>query len=199
MEGIERIKRHILAQADAEVDQIAEQTREWIEAEEAEGATEVKAILAEAQARADEDARLLIQRGESTAEARERRDALAKKQAIADAIIERALEQLQAEPPKVRAERYAGWIRALGLTEGRITLAAVDHGEVADLLMERLPADAFSVEAAPGDFKGGVVVQHGRIRDNLTYDLIVRDHRPTLTHLAFTALEQVLAEESADD
>jgi hypothetical protein len=32
------------------------------------------------------------------------------------------------------------------------------------------------------------MVAHGRVQDNLTYDLAVRDHRPELARLAFDKL-----------
>jgi len=39
-----------------------------------------------------------------------------------------------------------------------------------------------------GDFAGGIMVTHGRIRDNLTYDVVVRDYRAELARAALDLL-----------
>ncbi len=39
------------------------------------------------------------------------------------------------------------------------------------------------------------MVEHGRVRDNLSYELIVRDHRAELARLVLSHLEEVMPEE----
>lgn len=190
MEGIDRIKDHILTEADAEVEAIVKETRDVIEREILTAEEERRKILIEAAERADLDAALLIKRGESVADAEKRKQELAQKQNLADAAVRLALDKLVREPAEQRVLRYAGWIRRLGLAGGVITLSETDRMELGDKLLAQLAPAAFSIDPEAGDFLGGVLVTHDRIRDNLTYDLTVRDHRPELARIALEHLEE---------
>ncbi len=191
VEGIERIKNHILAEAARTVQSIEEELRQLVERETLECEKQCRIILAEAKERADHDAELLVKRGESIADAERRKRDLAGKQEIVDEVIARALRKLSQEPPETRIARYAGWIRALNIEGGVITLSAHEKTALGDALLRVLPGGEFSISEKEGDFSGGLMVAHGRIEDNLTYDLVVRDHRPELARLTFDKLEQL--------
>jgi vacuolar-type H+-ATPase subunit E/Vma4 len=188
VEGIERIKNHILAEADRTVRSIEEESRQLVEKETLECERECQRILAEAKGRADHDADLLVKRGESIADAERRKRDLAVKQEIVDEVITRALDKLLQEPPEKRVARYADWIHALNIGEGVITLSANEKTALGGALLKALPGGRFSIAEEEGDFTGGLMVAHGRVQDNLTYDLAVRDHRPELARLAFDKL-----------
>lgn len=188
MEGIERIKNHILAEADRTVRSIEEESRQLVEKETLECERECQKILVEAKERADHDADLLVKRGESIADAERRKRDLAGKQEIVDEVITRALDKLLQEPPEKRVARYADWIHALNIGEGVITLSANEKTALGGALLKALPGGRFSIAEEEGDFTGGLMVAHGRVQDNLTYDLAVRDHRPELARLAFDKL-----------
>ncbi len=190
MEGIERIKNHILAEADRTVRAIEEESRQLVEKEMLECEGQCRKILAESKERADHDAELLVRRGESIADAERRKRDLAGKQEIVDDVIGRALSKLSIRPADERVARYAGWIRALKIDEGVITLSVDEKAELGDALLKALPDGQFSIAEEEGDFSGGLTVAHGRMQDNLTYDLVVRDHRPELARLAFDKLAQ---------
>lgn len=191
VEGIDRIKNHILAEADRTVQSIEEELRQLVERETLECEKQCRIILAEAKERADHDAELLVKRGESIADAERRKRDLAGKQEIVDEVVARALGKLSQEPPETRIARYAGWIRALNIEGGVITLSAHEKTALGDALLRVLPGGEFSISEKEGDFTGGLTVAHGRIEDNLTYDLVVRDHRPELARLTFDKLEQL--------
>jgi len=188
VEGIERIKNHILVEADRTVRSIEEESRQLVEKETLECERECQRILAEAKERADHDADLLVKRGESIADAERRKRDLAGKQEIVDEVITRALDKLLQEPPEKRVARYADWIHALNIGEGVITLSANEKTALGGALLKALPGGRFSIAEEEGDFTGGLMVAHGRVQDNLTYDLAVRDHRPELARLAFDKL-----------
>lgn len=190
VEGIERIKNHILAEADRTVRAIEEESRQLVEKEMLECEGQCRKILAESKERADHDAELLVRRGESIADAERRKRDLAGKQEIVDDVIGRALSKLSIRPADERVARYAGWIRALKIDEGVITLSVDEKAELGDALLKALPDGQFSIAEEEGDFSGGLTVAHGRMQDNLTYDLVVRDHRPELARLAFDKLAQ---------
>lgn len=195
MEGIERIKDHIIRQADDEVEVLVSETQRFVANEVGDAERQVRLILEEATLRADMDARELVRRGESLAEAEGRKQGLVLKQQRVDRVIDRALDLLLNEPEDKRAARYASWVNALGLESGVITLSATDLSEIGEKLLELLPPDRFSINPVPGEFSGGIVVEHGRVRDNLSYELIVRDHRAELARLVLSHLEEVMPEE----
>lgn len=195
MEGIERIKDHIIRQADDEVEVLVSETQRFVAKEVGEAERQVRLILEEATLRADMDAKELVRRGEGLAEAERRKQGLVLKQQRVDQVIDRALDLLLNEPPEERMARYASWVNGLGLESGVITLSTTDLSEIGEKLLELLPPDRFSINPVPGEFSGGIVVEHGRVRDNLSYELIVRDHRAELARLVLSHLEEVMPEE----
>ena len=195
MEGIERIKDHIIRQADDEVEVLVSETQRFVAKEVGDAERQVRLILEEATLRADMDAKELVRRGEGLAEAERRKQGLVLKQQRVDLVIDRALDLLLNEPPEERKARYATWVNGLGLESGVITLSATDLSEIGEKLLELLPPDRFSINPVPGEFSGGIVVEHGRVRDNLSYELIVRDHRAELARLVLSHLEEVMPEE----
>lgn len=190
MEGIDRIKQHILAEAEAEIEALDAETRALVDQEISKAETECGIILDQARKRAQHDAEQIIKRAESVADSLVRKQALESRQALADRIIYQALELLRKKSAPERVALYAAWIRALGTAEGVITLSAADRAEIGEDLLKALPHGRFTLDPQAGDFSGGVLVTHGRIRDNLTYDVIMRDHRPELAReaLAFPGL-----------
>jgi hypothetical protein len=50
--------------------------------------------------------------------------------------------------------------------------------------------DKFTLASAAGNFRAGLVVRQGRIEDNLTYDLAIRNSRAELAQLAAELLEK---------
>jgi vacuolar-type H+-ATPase subunit E/Vma4 len=195
VEGIERIKDHIIRQADDEVEVLVSETQRFVAKEVGDAERQVRLILEEATLRADMDAKELVRRGEGLAEAERRKQGLVLKQQRVDQVIDRALDLLLNEPPEERMARYASWVNGLGLESGVITLSATDLSEIGEKLLELLPPDRFSINPVPGEFSGGIVVEHGRVRDNLSYELIVRDHRAELARLVLSHLEEVMPEE----
>lgn len=195
MEGIERIKDHIIRQAEDEVEVLVSETQRFVAKEVGDAERQVRLILEEATLRADMDAKELVRRGEGLAEAERRKQGLVLKQQRVDQVIDRALDLLLNEPPEERMARYASWVNGLGLESGVITLSATDLSEIGEKLLELLPPDRFSINPVPGEFSGGIVVEHGRVRDNLSYELIVRDHRAELARLVLSHLEEVMPEE----
>ena len=94
MEGIDRIKAHIVAEADQAVEALAKESRAFLAQEVDQAKEEARALLADAALRADEEAKLLLKRGESVADAERRKRDLEQKQALADEIIDQALALL---------------------------------------------------------------------------------------------------------
>jgi vacuolar-type H+-ATPase subunit E/Vma4 len=199
VQGIERIKQHILANADATVKTIQEDAAAFEKKTLAESEERCRNILQDAEENARRDAAMTVRRGESLADAEKRKNRLAHRQNIAEAVISRALNLLTEEPEERRVERYASWVRVLGVNEGVITLSEREQ-HLERPLAAALASETFAFSKQGGSFSGGIVIQHGRVTDNLTYDLAVRDHRPELTRLIFEMLGgDLVAEEESDD
>ncbi len=199
MQGIERIKQHILANADATVKAIQEDAAALEKKTLAESEERCRKILQEAEENARRDAAMTVRRGESLADAEKRKNRLAHRQNIAESVISRALILLTEESEERRVERYASWVHALGVKEGVITLSEREQ-HLKEPLADALGAGTFTFSKLGGNFSGGIMIQHGRVTDNLTYDLAVRDHRPELTRHIFEMLgDDLLAEEEPDD
>lgn len=198
MQGIERIKQHILNNADAMVMAIQNDATAFEEQTIAASEEECRRIVHEAEESAQRDAELTIRRGESLADAEKRKTRLAHRQVIAEEVISRALNLLNEEPEDLRVKRYASWVYALGVNEGEITLAEGEE-HLKEPLAAALGTGNFSFSKKAGNFSGGIMILHGRVVDNLTYDLVVRDHRPELTRYIFEMLSNDTAAEESDD
>ncbi len=194
MQGIERIKQHIIANADATVKAIQEDAASLEKKTLAESEERCRKILQDAEDNSRRDAAMTVRRGESLADAEKRKNRLAHRQKIADDVIFRALKLLNEEPEELRVKRYASWVHALGVSKGVITLAEREQHLKAPLAAA-LGAGEFTFSKEDGSFSGGIMIHHGRITDNLTYDLVVRDHRPELTRLIF----EILGDETSDE
>ena len=153
VEGIERIKNHILAEADRTVRSIEEESRQLVEKETLECERECQKILAEAKERADHDADLLVKRGESIADAERRKRDLAGKQEIVDGDYACSTSCCKSHR---RRRRSIGLDSRLEYWEGVITLSANENGA------RRCTAEGTSrrtvLIAEEGDFAGGLMV-----------------------------------------
>ena len=103
MQGIERIKQHILNNADAMVMAIQNDATAFEEQTIAASEEECRRIVHEAEESAQRDAELTIRRGESLADAEKRKTRLAHRQVIAG----RPERIVNEEPEDLRVKRYA--------------------------------------------------------------------------------------------
>lgn len=198
MEGIERITSKILEDAKAEVSRIESETEEFVREQQESSEKMRERVLADSRKNAEEDAKALIQRAESLASSECRKRDLSAKQDDVRRTIDLAVQQLVEAPAEVRLERYLSWIEARKIKEGVITLSAADQG-LKDSLLKRLPTDKFTVADTPGKMRGGIIVSHGKMEENLTYDLVIHNYLPRLAQLAQNQLDATQGEEDTDE
>ena len=146
MEGIDRIKSHILEQAQEAARAIILEAVDFAGQETAKAEKTSQALLDEARQGADQEAALILKRAESMAAAQARKKGLEQKQAYASQILDRALELLQNKPEEEKVRLYVSWISGLGLDQGVITLGARDHEQIGEQLIAALPEGAFSLD-----------------------------------------------------
>ncbi len=198
MEGIERITNKILEDAKAEVSRIESETEEFVREQQESSEKMRERVLADSRKNAEDDAKALIQRAESLASSERRKRDLSAKQNDVRRTIDLAVQQLLEDPAEVRVERYVSWIEAHKIKEGVITLSLADQ-DLADSLLDKLPAGKFTVADTPGKMRGGIIVSHGKMEENLTYDLVIHNYLPRLSQLAQEQLEAIQGGENTDD
>jgi len=198
VEGIERITNKILEDAKAEVSRIESETDDFVREQQESARSMRKRVLEDSRKKAEEDAEAMLRRAESLASSERRKRDLAANQKDVRRSIDLAVEKLLNASAEERVERYLSWIESHHISEGEITLSEGDQ-ELAETLLKRLPQGRFTVADSPGKMRGGFVVAHGNIEDNLTYDLIIHNYMPRLTQLAQDRIEAVRGEGESDE
>ncbi|NLC41102.1 MAG: hypothetical protein GX763_09335 [Clostridiaceae bacterium] len=198
MEGIERITNKILEDAKAEVSRIESETEDFMREQQESAKSMRKRVLEDSRKKAEEDAEAMLRRAESLASSERRKRDLAASQSDVRRSIDLAVEQLVNASAEERVGRYLSWIKSHKISEGEITLSERDQ-ELAEALLKELPQGKFTVSGSPGNMRGGFVVAHGNVEDNLTYDLIIHNYMPRLTQLAQDRIEAARGEGESDE
>ncbi|MDI9461806.1 MAG: hypothetical protein ACOX3P_00995 [Saccharofermentanales bacterium] len=188
MEGLDKIIARIIADARATAARIEAEAEEKATGMIAAAETTADEILENSRTRTKEDAANILARGESLVRSEHRKDNLQKRQLQVEDLIEAALDKLASDPAEEKVDRYLQMIKSRELTGGEIMLPEVDQ-ELGPSLLGQL-GDKFTLASAAGNFRAGLVVRQGRIEDNLTYDLAIRNSRAELAQLAAELLEK---------
>ena len=188
MEGLDNIIARINADARATAARIEAEAEEKATGMIAAAETTADEILENSRTRTKEDAANILARGESLVRSEHRKDNLQKRQLQVEDLIEAALDKLASDPAEEKVDRYLQMIKSRELTGGEIMLPEVDQ-ELGPSLLGQL-GDKFTLASAAGNFRAGLVVRQGRIEDNLTYDLAIRNSRAELAQLAAELLEK---------
>lgn len=188
MDGLERIKEQIELRAQRRIDAIERRADNYVAEQRGLAQEERAEILKEAEDSANKDAKALRQRALSLAETNQRKDVLRQRQELLDRLIDEALDELIAAPAPEKIERYAAWLEARGIQEGKLRLSPKDK-DIGPQLVKALKGD-FSL-GDPADIAGGLIVEQGRTIENLSYDLVLRQLR---SDLASEAARELFAE-----
>ena len=107
---------------------------------------------------------------------------LESRQVLIEQTIATALENLCNLDETEKTMLYSRLLQSTDAHEGQITVNAKDQ-PVMQALLPQLDGK-FELLTEPGSFSGGFTMRRGRIEDNLTFDLMVRNLRPQLVALA---------------
>lgn len=203
MNGLDAILETILAEARAEADEIvaAAQTRaDAIRAQGARAADEHARAMATAAAN---EAVAIRARGESSAAMAGRRIMLESRRRTVTGLVDQALASLASWPEAEKVRLYADF---LGQARGGETVIC-NAADLATGVAARAMAAAAATRAADGqppieltlaeqagDFVGGLILQRGRIEDNLTFEMLTRQSREALEALAAAHVAQPTVE-----
>lgn len=179
MEGLERILEQIVAEANASADSLRQKAQAEAAQKRAAAEKQREEILDEAKKNAAAETAATLQRAKSLAASEQRKQGLASRQNAVEQVLAGALSKLQALPAAEKATLYAAMVKQHHLEGGEITLPAADAAVAAPLL-EKL-GSGFTIAPNAGAFGFGLKVQNGSLRDDLSYELALRDLRPQLS------------------
>jgi vacuolar-type H+-ATPase subunit E/Vma4 len=182
VDGIESIVDHILNQAREKIALVEASSSEQLAEIERQSAEACEAAARQIEAKAQAQADAVLNRATSQAALETRRTLLETRQKVIDEVLLAALDELCQLESQAKADLYAGLIASTGATHGQITVNEQDRGLMAELL-PKLPGQ-FELAEAAGRFAGGILLRRGRIEENLTFDLLLRNQRPQLAALA---------------
>lgn len=182
MDGIEAIVEHILADAREKAAQIEAGAAEQIDQIKTQADQACAVIRQEADHKGQQAAASVINRASSQAALESRRVLLEARQTLIDEVIAEATRQLSELDAAEKKDLYVRMIQATGASGGAVTTNAADQA-----LMQEVVAvlgKSWELSGEPGTFSGGLILSRGRIEENLTFDLLVRNLRPQLAALA---------------
>lgn len=182
MDGIEAIIEHILADAREKAAQIEAVAAEQVAQIVSETEKACALIREEASRKAAQAAATVINRANSQAALESRRILLEARQELIDEVILSATRQLGELSEVEKKDLYVQMAQATGGSGGVLTVNAADQAMMPAVLAAL--GQGWELAPQPGSFSGGIVVSRGRIQENLTFDLLVRNLRPQLAALA---------------
>lgn len=179
MNGIEAIEKEIFAEAEARAQEII-----------AHAETQAEEITAQAQAQADEDYAAAAAQSNAAADAvvaREKQSAaqLAKKQVASSRqkLVYGAFDEAFRQLASLSDERYFALLEKLAqqavLKDGELVLNEADRKKYGEKLSAavKLPlAKDFA------DIPGGVIVRSGRVENNASLEIVVREARERMSY-----------------
>ncbi len=190
MSGLEAIQNRILSEARKKADQIIEQADEQSQEILAAANLELENLRTDSKAKAEEQAKALISRAQSSAAMESRRILLQARQDMIEEVIRRSLVTLGNLPPDDKLSIYKSLILSTGETAGEITLNRQDQDLAKQLLAEL--GGQFSLSVDIGTFTGGLMLKNDAIEDNMTFERMAAISRPHLIKLAAETLEEDL-------
>jgi len=182
VDGIEAIVEHILADAREKAAQIEAGAAEQIDQIKTQADQACATIRHDADHKGQQAAAAVINRASSQAALESRRVLLEARQSLIDEVIAEATRQLGGLSDPEKKDLYVRMIQATGASGGTVTTNAADLALMQDVV-NALGKD-WQISSEPGTFSGGLILSRGRIEENLTFDLLVRNLRPQLAALA---------------
>ncbi|HHV41403.1 MAG TPA: hypothetical protein GXX72_00945 [Clostridiaceae bacterium] len=188
MEGLEKITARIIADAKAAAVRIEEEAEKRSEVLLSDAKQTAENILKDNRRQTEADVTSLLQRGQSMVRSEIKKYSLQKRQEKIEAAIQSALEKLATDPAAEKLKRYVRMVKAAKIQGGEIVLAPSDRDLGSELLREL--GQTFSLASESGDFIAGLIIKQGKIEDNLTFDLAIRNARAELTHFVAELIEE---------
>ncbi len=182
MDGMNAIVEHIMAGARARAAQTETETSAEVKVILAQAEEACERIRHESEIKAQTAADAVISRAASQAALESRRSSLVARQALIEQVVVDAVDQLCNLGSDEKSSLYLKLLRSLGADSGLVTVNTKDQPLMRAVLAKL--GGTFELRDEPGNFSGGFQLRRGRIEDNLTFDLLVRNKHPQLVALA---------------
>lgn len=184
MEGLEAIKDRIISIAGEKASDIEFACDKTVAEilDEARGVAED--ILKESDKRVKSEISGIMRRYESSANSERRKIMLSAKQDILENALDDAVLKLKGMPAEKKKKLYGDM---LDKVESNCDSPEIqfneDDLEIAKALSDELQGE-FKIDPNPGKFSGGFIVRDGNIETNMTFEMILRQHRQELVAVA---------------
>lgn len=178
MDKINKIIDVILSEAQDQADQILMKADLKIAQSRSENDAQIEKIklLAEDEIATEQES--IAIKTESLIETRSRQKRLVQRQQLISEVIDLALKKFSSLSDQEKVDFYTELIDKRNIKAGEISLNRSEQSLLPQLL-NRLGTDFSAGEVV--DISGGVIIEHERIENNLSLDLIIRDNRPELS------------------
>ena len=186
MEGLDAIKKRILADAREETHEIERQSEKVISDMMKQSQAECEKILSDAQKSAESSADVLLNRAESLTALEQRKTILGARQSLIEKVLDQTLGSLQQLSLSEKEAFYTRLIRQSGLDRGQIVLNKPDR--VLGELLVKSCGGTMSVDPQPGSFAGGLIIRQNLIEENLTFETLLKNNRSKWIKLAADVL-----------
>ncbi len=181
---MQAIKDRIVEEANESAEQVIERARQQASRYIAEAEAEAGKMIVSAEAEAVQIKETRLNRARSMSSLDKRKAALKARQQLVDKAISEAVRNLCGLPAAEKTSLYQDILRSQddGASTAEVVFARQDS-DISEKAVE--PFDGrFKVADASGHFSGGLVIKRGRIEENLTFDLIIKNYRSELVQTA---------------
>lgn len=184
MSGLDKIIQDIQAQADSKAGELMAAAKEKADAVIAEAQRDADEQVAEAEEKAKRDSEQVIERAHSSAQLRQQKMILEKKQELIEQVLGKAKEAILALSDNDYFAMIEKMAARFDLPEaGTIRFAKKDLDRLpkgfADKLKKAVGADV-EIAKDPADIDGGFVLSYGGIEENCSIDAMFRSEHEGL-------------------
>ena len=184
MSGLDKIIQDIKAQTDAKIDELMAAAREKADAVIAKAQEDADKTVKEAQTKAERESAQVVERAHSSAQLKQQKMILSRKQELIDQVMEKAKETILGQSDSDYFDMIKKMVSRFKLPEpGTISFAKKDLDRLPPGLKESV-AEAVGADVAvseqPANIDGGFVLSYGGIEENCSIDAIFRSEREGL-------------------
>lgn len=184
MSGLDKILQDIKTEADAKTEEILSAAKEKVQAILSEAQADADKTASDAKARAERESAQVVERAHSSAQLRQQKMILEKKQELIGDIMAKAKEALG----NLSESDYFAMIEKqaarFNLTEpGTVHFSQKDLDRLPDGFEDKLKAavgNDVTVAGEPANIDGGFVLSYGGIEENCSFDAMFRSEREQL-------------------
>lgn len=184
MNGLEAIKERILADARESAEAVRNRAEQQLAKITAEGEAGSARIISDAREKAAKYSQAAHMRARSMAALEKRRALLQARRDLVDQVIEKAVTKICELPDERKVEFYVNLLKSVddGRSDGEVKFAAGEE-KLADAVLADF-SGRLQRSAESGNFGGGVILRRGRIEENMSLEMIVRNNRSELVRIA---------------